>query len=48
MVAIVEQQIFHLAAPCRLFGYRCQPYFLASMVYFIIPFDIYNVQKHYI
>ncbi len=38
---------FYPTAPSRLFGYGCQPKFLASMVYFTFTFDIYNVQKHY-
>ncbi len=45
---ILVWQTFHPTVRSRLFGYRSQSYFLASIVYFNFTFDIYNVQKHYI
>ncbi len=37
----------HIESHAIAFGYRCQPYNPASMVYFTFPFDIYNEEKHY-
>ncbi len=37
------QQTFHPSHPSRLFRYWRQPYFIATMVCFTFPFNIYNV-----
>ncbi len=44
---ILLQQTYHPTAHSSLFGYRCQPYFSYSIVYFIFHFDIYIGQKYY-
>ncbi len=42
---ILVQQTFHATAHNMLFGYRCLPYYLASIVYLTFPFDIYTGHK---